>query len=103
MNLYEYFLKLLVHDVILPLLCLLSTVCRNRKDCGYSNDGWNPPELSPREPSDIQCEEHVEMESVKYGDRVRQLQNRQVRIKTDFCINHHGRKITVLMIILYIR
>lgn len=71
---------------MIPLLCLLSAVCRNRKDCGYSNDGWHSPEISPREPSDIQCGEHVEMESLKYGDRVRQWQNRQVQIKTDFLL-----------------
>lgn len=64
---------------MLLLLCLLS-VGRHRKDCVYQDDGWPVP--TPREPNDIQREEQVEIEIVKYGDIIRQLKNSQVRFKT---------------------
>lgn len=67
---------------MLPLLCLLSAVGRNQKDCGYSDGGWHQPVLTQREATNIQCEERVETETVKYGDIVPQMTNRQVRIKT---------------------
>lgn len=64
----------------------LLSVGRHKKDCVYSDDRSYSPVLTPKEPPDIECEEHVEIEIVKYGDIVRQLKNSQVRIKTFIAI-----------------
>lgn len=61
------------------------SVGRRQKVCGYPDDEWHPQVLTPQEPTDIECEEHVEMEIVKYGDIVRQFKNKQnlVQCKAD--------------------
>lgn len=64
----------------------LLSVGIHKKDSDYSDYGSYSTVLTPKEPTDIECEEHVEIEIVKYGDIVRQLKNSQVRIKTFIAI-----------------